>query len=182
MKKKLLGIIGSAIAASSLIAGGVYLVPNSYDNLVLSNASEGYAVITNGTTTLSNNSYALGGVSVKYRCIKVPKIECAASTPELQVSVSEVSLRDSSGYVVDTWAYDVRVEDDAQNWYICAGAYGGLTKDKVWLETDANGNVRANYQAHADFLIENTYFCSGNSKCSNDNQSYLTVKYLQVCR
>jgi len=167
---------------SSLFAGGVYLVPNSYDNLVLSNASEGYAVINNSTSTFSNNSYVLGGKAVKYRCLKVPKIECAASTPELQVSTSEVSLRTTGGYVIDTWAYDTRIEEDSQNWYICAGAYGGLTKDKVWLEDDGNGHVRVNYQAHADFLEEHLYFCNGDSLCSNDSNSYLAVKYVQVCR
>lgn len=174
-------IISASVAVSSLFAG-VYIVPQEYDNMVNASKSQGFGVITQSTSQLSGNSYTIGGQSVQFRCLVVPKISCTSATPQINANISESSLkRPSTEELVSTFQTDLRVESDTSNWYLCGAGYGGQTWDDSNLTSKTvAGQTQVTYSYTPNSKGEQYYYFTNLSNAST--QSYLTVTYNQVCQ
>lgn len=198
MIKKILFL---SLIAVEYINAASYIVPLEYDNIRLSVKSSGYGIITGATSTLSTNNYTIGGKSVKYRCITVPKIRCATGLATITPSLSEVSIRETTNSeVVTVWSADIRVEEDTSantgNWFICGAAYGGEMSDNsvvtVVPQADGSRNLTYKYEPNINrydiFAFVDTVptypATPGAIVTSNaaDATSYMTVEYRQVCR
>ena len=172
----------SVVLVSSALVAGVYIVPQEYDNMVLSTKSKSYGVITQATADMSNNSYTIGDKSVKFRCLKVPKLSCTAATPQINANISEVSLkRPSSEDLMTTFQTDLRIEEDATNWYLCGGGYGGQVYDDSTLtSTNASGNTILNYKYVPNSKAEEYWYFTDQANAST--KSYMSITYSQVCQ
>ncbi|MBD3822924.1 MAG: hypothetical protein IE916_00245 [Epsilonproteobacteria bacterium] len=179
MRNKLM-VVG--VLLSSILGASNYLTPAEYDNIVLSQRSAGYELISNATPTLSANSYQIGGETVNYRCIVVPKIDCRATTPDLIANISEVGVK-VGGKTVPVYAANLRVEVDADNWYICGGAFAGVTADESTLTstTNASGETEITHVYTPNKFIDAYYAFTSHVK-TGDADSFMFIKHKQVCR
>jgi len=176
-----------AIVLPILASADTYIVPAEFDNIREAQKSTGYDVIYNTTATFSANNYVLGGQSLKYRCLVIPKIVCRAASPALIPSIAETSLRLSAAKnVVPVYTANFRIEDDGgANWHLCAAAYGGITADKSELTSsiDGLGNTVINYVYEPNHPSQSilAYFCTDNAN-RGDDSSYIAMRWKQVCR
>jgi len=178
--KKIIGFCGLFLSAS--LSAGVYIVPQSYDNISNAAKSSAYGVIKQATSQLSSNSYTIGGQSVKYRCLVVPKIKCTAATAEISANISESSLKEpGTESLVTTFQTDLRIEDDAINWYVCSAGYGGQVWDDSKLEsTVVAGNTQLKYTYKPNSkAIEYFYFTN---KSNSSADSFIAISYSQSCK
>ena len=162
---------------------GVYITPKDYDNMYLSNQSESYGIINQATADLSGNSYTIGGIPRQYRCLVVPKIKCAAAVPEVIAAVSETSLRHPAvDEIVDVFTTDIRIEEAADDFFVCAAAYGGVVYDRSEISShqDASGNTVIDYSYEP--LVQSEQFWYFTDVANASNTSYMTIEYRQVCR
>lgn len=166
--------------------GDSYVTPAEYDNLREGHRSAGYGVLTNTTGSLSANSYVIGGQTVKYRCLVVPKIDCRAAVPSIIPNVSEVSVREeSTNEVVNVYTTDVRVEDTANDWYLCGAAYAGATADHFEMTSGkdpATGDPVIHYEYKPNEYLETWFAFTNYSGNKGNNSSYMAISYKQVCR
>ncbi len=180
MKKSLLYLV----YAQALFSAN-YLTPPEWDNVVISQKSDSYALIDNTSSGIwSGNRYMIGGKYLNYKCVRVPKIQCVGSSPKLVATVSEVGLK-NSGYTVPVWVSNIRVEEDATNWYVCGAAYGGVTADRsVMSSTTSGGNQKINYNYQANYYVDAFYgFTKPSAGTSRgDTSSFMFIKHKQVCR
>lgn len=173
----------AALLIPAAVCAAEYMVPKDYDNVYLSNQSESYGVIRQSTGDLSGNNYTIGGSAVRYRCIKTPKIKCAAAVPEVIAAVSETSLRHpAANGIVDVFSVDIRIEEDATDFYVCGAAYGGVKYDKSEMSShqDASGNTVIDYTY--DPISQSEQFWYFTNQANASNTSYMTVAYRQICR
>jgi len=172
----------SLAAMSSVLFSGVYVVPQEYDNVVSSVKSKSFGVITQATATLSTNTYTIGGQNVKFRCLSVPKINCTAATPQVNANISESSLkRPSDESLLETFQLDIRVEEDANNWYLCGAGYGGqVWDDSTLTSTTVGSTTNVTYTYKPNSKKEEYYYFT--DLANSSAQSYLTVTYSQMCQ
>lgn len=171
----------------SVAFGSNYITPAEWDNILASQRSAAYSKIDNTTAgaIYSGNSYVLGGQTVFYKCIKVPKITCRASSPEIVASISETLIK-SGGFSVMVWASNLRIEEDATNWYVCGGAYGGVTADKSVMTSDTSNPavLKLDYTYEANYYVDAFYGFTkpkGSLK-RGDTDSAMFIKHQQICR
>jgi hypothetical protein len=170
-----------AVLVEFLFAG-VYIVPQEYDNMIASSKSSSYGIITQATVDLSGNSYTIGGKSVRFKCLKIPKISCVAAAPNINANISETSLkRPTTEELLLTFQTDIRIEEDATNWYVCGAAYGGQIWDDSSLSsaTTAAG-TEITYTYVPNSKSEEYHYFTNQANAST--QSYLTVSYDQICQ
>lgn len=181
----LLGSMGLLVFMQ--LQAATYIVPNTYDNMVNSVASQQYGVIKQANATLTTNVYTIGGVSAKYRCLSpVQKITCRAGARSINVVMSEAVLKDpTSNEILNNYATDVRVEEDVNSYYICGAAYAGMTYDDFSMSSDATtGAITYEYKGNVK-VRGFVYFTDvGNAftPASTSVGSYMTVQYQQICR
>jgi hypothetical protein len=173
------------LLAASILFGGVYVVPQGYDNMVSSANSKGFAILTQTVAQLSGNSYTIGGLAgVRYRCVPIPKIQCTAATPEINANISESVLkRPSTGELLLTFQTDMRIEDDVagNRWLVCGAGYGGqVWDDSVMTSTTIAGNTTINYSYTPNANTEEYRYFTNIANASTT--SYMTFTYEQVCR
>lgn len=176
-------ILLSSVAATSVF-GGMYLVPQEYDNMVMSTKSESFGLITQAVATMSNNTYVIGGKNVQMRCLTVPKLNCTAAVPQINANISEISLkRPGTEELVQTFQVDLRIEEDANNWYLCGGAYGGMVWDDSQMTTSQDpvtGDTQLSYKYEPNTKLEEYYYFTNQANTSV--QSYMAITYNQVCQ
>ena len=184
MMKKIISIFILLVTA---VLGSNYITPAEWDNILASQRSATYSKIDNTTAgaIYSGNSYTLGGKSVRYKCIKVPKITCRASSPDIVAGISETMIK-SGGFSVMVWAANLRIEEDATNWYICGGAYGGVTADKSVMSSDTSDPtvLKLDYTYEANFYVDAFYGFTkpSGSLQRGDSDSAMFIKHQQICR
>ncbi len=174
MKKVVIGVV-----ISSCLFSGVYLVPQEYDNLLIASRSHSYGVITNQTKEFSAIKYVIGGKEIYYRCLVVPKINCIASIADINANISESSLKDKSENLVNTFQIDLRLEDNANNWFICGAGYGGKSSHETEIETTDLNDGSFNLQTKYFPKKEGNYYFTNIENTSK--KSYMMVTYSQTC-
>lgn len=193
--KALSKLIGIGLLLTPLFSG-VYVVPAEFDNFRLGHLSSSYGILNSTSPGVSTNSYTLGGQTVRYRCLIVPKVDCVASTASIVPALSEVSVRHAgTGEVLSLWTADIRIEEDltttvaapAGSWYICGGAYAGERSDDstMSLVNNADGSQSINYIYepninHYDAIAFSTTTPAGFN--APHVSSYMTIRYKQICR
>jgi hypothetical protein len=179
MMKKAISV---ALVSGSVLFGSTYIVPQGYDNMVNTSKSQAYSMINQSTAKLSGNSYSLGGQSVQYRCVSVPKITCRSATPEITANVSEASLRNpNTENLMMTFQLDLRIEDDGDDWLVCGAGYGGQTWDESTLTSrEVNGETELTYEYKPNANSEEYLYFT--SVANNSNSSFMTVSYSQYCK
>jgi hypothetical protein len=184
-------LLSSVVVVSSEAAS--YAVPQGYDNIINAQNSLAYGVLTNASASVSGNFYVIGGESVRYKCLVVPKIVCRGSAvdPLISAVVSEISLRDPvSDENLPVFNSDVRIEKDAVgtgNFYVCAAAYGGITFDEFTMSS-ASGSLSYIYKGNIN-LRSFVYFSNkaastvpANHSGSGSAGSYISIEHKQVCQ
>jgi len=171
--------------ASSLLADYA-IIPAEYDNIRETQQSTNQGEITNTSPTFSANTYKIGGQSLNFRCIVIPKIQCRASTPELIPSIVEKELRVGvNKNVVPVYSANYRIENGATDWYLCGAMYGGMTADISELNTtvDATGRTQIAYTYVPNDPSKNSMFWGlTNSSQKGEDSSYMSFRWKQVCR
>ena len=173
-------------AASVALNAASYTAPVDYDDYRASVLSSGYGVITSTSPFTSANTYQIGGRNAKYACIQVPKIPCHTGAPSIVPNMSEASIRDAAtNLVLNLWTADLRVEEDASNWYICGGLYGGEKSDYSEFNTipKSDGSIGINYRyvPNVNLLEEFALIKSGGGTPASST-SFMTIQYQQICR
>jgi hypothetical protein len=146
---------------------------------------------------LSSNSYTIGGVSVKYRCIVVPKITCRSSSvdPIIVATTSEVNAQDPvSNENLQIYNSDIRIEADnpgtgTGNFYVCGAVYAGISFDDFSIGTDAaTSSITYSYKGNA-LLRSFVYFSDLAASTNPTNKSgtgsagsYMTIEHHQYCK
>lgn len=163
-----------------VLQGAVYIVPQEYDNMLNATKSSGYGLITQ-TSVLSGNTYTIGGRDSNFRCLKVPKISCVASTPDISANISEASLRSpNTESLLDTFQLDLRIEEDANSFYLCGGGYGGQVYDTSTLtSTTVSGDKKLTYTYIPNSQSKEFYYFTDQANASTT--SYISVSYHQMC-
>lgn len=191
-------VLAFLVASFCLSAqAAVYAVPQTYDNIVNGQKSSTYSVINNNTSVLSSNSYTIGGVSVKYRCIVVPKITCRSSSvdPIIVATTSEVNAQDPvSNENLQIYNSDIRIEADnpgtgTGNFYVCGAVYAGISFDDFSIGTDAaTSSITYSYKGNA-LLRSFVYFSDLAASTNPTNKSgtgsagsYMTIEHHQYCK
>ena len=185
---KILKKIALLSALITPLLPGVYAVPAEFDNFRLGHLSTTYGIITGTTPGTSANLYTLGGQTVRYRCLVVPKIQCVASTATIVPTLSEVSVRhNTTGEVLSLWSADIRIEDGGTQWFVCGAAYAGERSDDSTLTKvdNADGSVSLQYTYepninHYDVIAFATTIPGGFNSAATS--SYMTVQHRQICR
>ncbi len=182
MKYIFLGIIFSVISW-----GAEYIVPPEFDNTVLATESSQRILISNTTSPLlwSNGLRTIGGKTVRYRCVTIPKIQCRGKSARIVVNTSEISLRDKSvNKLVNIYTYDVIAESSGKtSWKVCGGAVGGTTWDNTSLTS---------YKSGADTILRFTYdenavqdiayfFTNRPTQEIGGANSFMVIETKQVC-
>jgi len=169
--------------ASSFLLGAEYIIPPEYDNLINSAESSQKVLISNGSS-IGGQTRSIGGRSVRYKCVTLPKILCRGSSATMSISISEVSLRDTTNKLVTTFATDAYVENGTggNSWNVCGGAVGGMLWDDSTLVATKIGNdtrLTYSYTPNANQLI---YHFFTNLGSSGGNGSYMTIYTKQFCQ
>jgi len=190
LKKKGLAL---ALALSSSLVAGVYIVPLDYDNTIASARSNTPVLITNSLTTNSSTTRKINGQTVRYRCEKVPKIDCRGTTASIHATLGEYQLKDNkNNEVVQPYMRDIIVESDGSgNWNICGGAIGGTMWDNADLNTTTDpitGNTKIFLTYQENVNSENFYFfMSGGTigvdadKSIGSLKSFMAINTKQTC-
>lgn len=177
--RRLTKAIAFSLACALPVSAASYMVPQTYDNMHNASQSFQYGVIKQSTPTMSSVGYTIGGSAANYRCLVVPKITCRSSPGvNLSAAVSEVSLRDpDSNEQLHVFVADMRIEEDAGNFYLCGAAYGGVMFDDFTMSSSGS-NLSYDYKANVNLRAFQYFTSTANASTT----SYMTVQFNQTCQ
>jgi len=184
-----------SLIVSTFSVGGTYIIPPKWDNTVNAVESKADVLITNLLTLESTNSYTISGKSLKYKCVKVPKIQCGNGfTPQLKATINGTpTLREpNTDGLISGFQTDVQVEDDGDKFKVCGGAVGGIVWDESTLEDDEKAGTITYTYIPTKYNFTYYFFTNATGTLDEDGRnggdikgssnSFMKVSTSQMCR